>query len=289
MTHKSIQIEKKTPVSSYLVKTIFTSLLFFFAFTTNLNAQCIDVNDPASGCDPTPQTMIVGGYTITYLNCTAGIAITGITYQGLTSPGLGFINLVIPALLGASTTGEVSYEASCAKWESYDCKRVRCGGYIDANGNYIEPPIGQGEGWGIWCKHRLVKCQGTGCCKWDPSGNGMPQDGLGFGYGASCNPDPTQPQVCFPMCDNNAGYKIARTPFKGDDLITISPNPAQDFIQFNHINHIHSVIIYDAVGKIVHSQAPTQKIDISKFQNGLYFVQLNRVDGLSEARKFEKK
>ena len=289
MTHKSIQIEKKTPVSSYLVKTIFTSLLFFFAFTTNLNAQCIDVNDPASGCDPTPQTMIVGGYTITYLNCTAGIAITGITYQGLTSPELGFINLVIPALLGASTTGEVSYEASCAKWESYDCKRVRCGGYIDANGNYIEPPIGQGEGWGIWCKHRLVKCQGTGCCKWDPSGNGMPQDGLGFGYGASCNPDPTQPQVCFPMCDNNAGYKIARAPFKGDDLITISPNPAQDFIQFNHINHIHSVIIYDAVGKIVHSQAPTQKIDISKFQNGLYFVQLNRVDGLSEARKFEKK
>ena len=276
-------------MSSYLVKTIFTSLLFFFAFTTNLNAQCIDVNDPASGCDPTPQTMIVGGYTITYLNCTAGIAITGITYQGLTSPGLGFINLVIPALLGASTTGEVSYEASCAKWESYDCKRVRCGGYIDANGNYIEPPIGQGEGWGIWCKHRLVKCQGTGCCKWDPSGNGMPQDGLGFGYGASCNPDPTQPQVCFPMCDNNAGYKIARAPFKGDDLITISPNPAQDFIQFNHINHIHSVIIYDAVGKIVHSQAPTQKIDISKFQNGLYFVQLNRVDGLSEARKFEKK
>ena len=276
-------------MSSYLVKTIFTSLLFFFAFTTNVNAQCIDVNDPASGCDPTPQTMIVGGYTITYLNCTAGIAITGITYQGLTSPGLGFINLVIPALLGASTTGEVSYEASCAKWESYDCKRVRCGGYIDANGNYIEPPIGQGEGWGIWCKHRLVKCQGTGCCKWDPSGNGMPQDGLGFGYGASCNPDPTQPQVCFPMCDNNAGYKIARAPFKGEDLITISPNPAQDFIQFNHINHIHSVIIYDAVGKIVHSQAPTQKIDISKFQNGLYFVQLNRVDGLSEARKFEKK
>ena len=270
---------------SYLVKAIFTSLLFFFAFTANLNAQtaCIDVNDPASGCDPTPQTMIVGGYTITYLNCTAGIAITSITYQGLTSPGLGFINLVIPALLGASSTGEITYEASCAKWESYDCRRVRCGGYYDANGNYIEPPIGTGEGWGILCKHRLVDCNFTGCCKWDPSGSGLPQDGLGFGYGGQC------PQNCFPMCDNNAGYKMARAPFKGDDLITISPNPAIDVIQFNHINHLHSVIIYDAVGKVVFSQAPTQKIDISKFQNGLYFVQLNRVDGLSEARKFEKK
>ncbi len=276
---------KKTPMSSYLVKAIFTSLLFFFAFTANLNAQtaCIDVNDPASGCDPTPQTMIVGGYTITYLNCTAGIAITSITYQGLTSPGLGFINLVIPALLGASSTGEITYEASCAKWESYDCRRVRCGGYYDANGNYIEPPIGTGEGWGILCKHRLVDCNFTGCCKWDPSGSGLPQDGLGFGYGGQC------PQNCFPMCDNNAGYKMARAPFKGDDLITISPNPAIDVIQFNHINHLHSVIIYDAVGKVVFSQAPTQKIDISKFQNGLYFVQLNRVDGLSEARKFEKK
>ena len=285
MIHKSIQLEKKTPVSSYLVKTIFTSLLFFFAFTANLNAQgdCFDPTDPSNGCDPTPQTMIVAGYTITYFNCPTGIAISSITYQGLTTPGLAFINVVIPALLGASTTGEITYEAACAKWKSYDCKRVRCGGYVDANGNYIEPPIGQGEGWGIWCKYKLVNCGMNGCCKWDPSGAGMPQGGLGMGYGGSC------PDSCFPMCDNNAGYKMARTPFKGDDLITISPNPAQDFIQFNHINHLHSVIIYDAVGKVVYSQAPTQKIDISKYNNGLYFVQLNRVDGLSEARKFEKK
>ena len=133
------------------------------------------------------------------------------------------------------------------------------------------------------CKHRLVDCNFTGCCKWDPSGGGLPQDGLGFGYGGLC------PQNCFPMCDNNAGFKMAKAPFKGDDLITIYPNPAIDVIQFNHINHLHSVIIYDAVGKVVFSQAPTQKIDISKFQNGLYFVQLNREDGFSEVRKFEKK
>ena len=92
MTQKSIQIEKKTSMSNYLVKTIFTSLLFFFAFTANLNAQCIPdpANDPT--CDPTPQTMVVGGYTIVYFNCQSGIAISSITYQGLTTPGLGFIN-----------------------------------------------------------------------------------------------------------------------------------------------------------------------------------------------------
>lgn len=63
-----------------------------------------------------------------------------------------------------------------------------------------------------------------------------------------------------------------------EDNISLFPNPANDYFQLNYdLSDIRSVLIVDAKGIVVYNQKvviPNQKIYISGWQKGLYFVRV---------------
>jgi len=67
-----------------------------------------------------------------------------------------------------------------------------------------------------------------------------------------------------------------------ENQLSIFPNPAKDYIQLNHsLNDIESVFILNAQGSLVLEQkgnTSSQRINISGWQNGLYFIRTQTRD-----------
>lgn len=61
---------------------------------------------------------------------------------------------------------------------------------------------------------------------------------------------------------------------KEPEPIKIYPNPATEYIIVKNIKEGERVEIYDLLGQIVLSANPGERIDISGFTNGLYYVRV---------------
>ncbi len=76
---------------------------------------------------------------------------------------------------------------------------------------------------------------------------------------------------------------VGQTAIAEDNLMSIYPNPAQDFINIAAINGIEKVSIYNTMGQLVklyEPQSPIIKLDISDLQKGMYFMQVQTVKGI---------
>jgi hypothetical protein len=264
-------------------KIILLAFLSIMALTTN-----------AQGCDPYysnepcfRDSIIVSGYSVYFYNCGSYIKIDTIKYTGSGAPNLNFTNVVIPSMLDIKDGVDIYFPGSCVHWQRTNCMPF----YAPDPSN----PRGPGIYEGLKCDFVLVNCSKDGCCKWTKIGDGILEDDFGLLNNSQCNEivtivDQTTGQrynyECFPLCSEMR--KVAWAPMKGYAPITVSPNPASTQIQFSQIDNIASIIIYDAVGRIVYSKEATSKIiDVSKFQKGTYFIQLNRIDGKIEAKNFQ--
>lgn len=68
--------------------------------------------------------------------------------------------------------------------------------------------------------------------------------------------------------------------------VTVYPNPVKDVLNFTYSDKIKTLKLYDMNGKLVLSpKAVSQKIDVSKLTNGVYFLEVELVDN---TKKFEK-
>ncbi|MDT0559438.1 spondin domain-containing protein [Ichthyenterobacterium sp. W332] len=111
----------------------------------------------------------------------------------------------------------------------------------------------------------------------------------GFGYSTSNTA--TNPQSVISNIANVAGYpfnsnKIGTltielqnvlnvNTFQNENLISIYPNPSEDFISISRANslRINAVEIYDVLGKLVYKTNDSKdKIDISHLNNGIYMT-----------------
>ena len=71
--------------------------------------------------------------------------------------------------------------------------------------------------------------------------------------------------------------------------ITIYPNPATEFISLSGLQNIKSIKIISADGKLITIINKTEKIDISKFPPGVYFVEVQTDLSIINRIKFIKK
>lgn len=70
--------------------------------------------------------------------------------------------------------------------------------------------------------------------------------------------------------------------------ISVYPNPASEYLLINNINQTE-ISIYNTNGKQVYlgqSNSSTQKVDISKFRSGTYFLIINRSNQTIESKVF---
>jgi hypothetical protein len=91
----------------------------------------------------------------------------------------------------------------------------------------------------------------------------------------------------------NVQPKIVRVNENIEEIINIYPNPANDYIEIDNgiesnLSKIKSIEIIDFHGiKIYQNNFPQiNKIDVSNFQNGIYFLKINSSDG-EIIKKFE--
>lgn len=71
------------------------------------------------------------------------------------------------------------------------------------------------------------------------------------------------------------GSTLSATDFNtSKTILTVYPNPTNGKFDIKSVKEIESVIVYDAVGKIIHTTTSTQ-IDLPNTQNGLYFLKIN--------------
>ncbi len=75
-------------------------------------------------------------------------------------------------------------------------------------------------------------------------------------------------------------------------IITIYPNPAKDVVNFTNINNVSSITILNTVGQTLLNKAnissASATINISNFENGLYFINLTKNNGEKEVMKLVK-
>jgi hypothetical protein len=267
----------------------FILLAIFSVLTFTTYAQGCNQYINSSLCPQ--QSKTVGGYTIYYKMCPDGIFIDSFTFSDTTKgakPELNFTNIVIPSMLDIQDGLDVYFPGSCVAWG------------ITAS-NAVMVPIPGKPGWfqteGVMHTYALIDCSGKGCCKWSKMGDGILEDDFGLANESQIcktitqdvplRPGQTMEVQCFPLCSQMK--KMVWSPIKGEVPITLSPNPATNYIQLSHITNIASIVIYDNIGRIVYSrEASSNLIDIAKFQKGTYFMQLNRTDGMIEAKNFIK-
>lgn len=70
----------------------------------------------------------------------------------------------------------------------------------------------------------------------------------------------------------------------------IFPNPVTDMLYFNTIENIQKITIHDALGKKISVlNYPNNQIEVSSYEQGVYFLRINTIDGLNYDIKFIKK
>ncbi len=75
-----------------------------------------------------------------------------------------------------------------------------------------------------------------------------------------------------------------------DDAVIIYPNPTDDIIHINLINHqsIKSIKIYDLSGKLLHTNFNSDTISLGNFNSGIYIVKITTDKGYLISRKIIK-
>jgi hypothetical protein len=261
------------------------SVLIFTSYAQDGDPRCVSAGQ---GCEPVV-TIYPDGLEIKYQKCGDHIEIISIKHVFPNVPTtLFFTNTVIPVMLElvlGNQTAYVKFEASCVKWQKTNCR-------------VVQVPIPGKLGWfqteGEICDYDMADCSSKGCCIWDLSGDGLNVSGNGMGNSTfdgckDIQPDPNRwDEGCFPLC-SGALKSLTFKPITGEEPFQLTPNIGKDYIRLNHVNNLHSIIIVDITGKVIYSQAPEKLIDITKFNNGMYFMRLQRLDGKYEVKRFEKK
>lgn len=76
---------------------------------------------------------------------------------------------------------------------------------------------------------------------------------------------------------------VGQTPIAEDNLISIYPNPANDFINVAAVNKVEKISVYNTMGQLVNVIEPNEnvmKYDISGLQNGFYIMQVQTAKGM---------
>jgi predicted acyl esterase len=105
---------------------------------------------------------------------------------------------------------------------------------------------------------------------------------------------PNQPsQITLPMYDGTTGVgfeNVAKKPASNE--IYIYPNPARESLTLlTHFNESYNWTILDLSGKQIlsgTSNQSSQQIDLSRFDSGIYFLQVQTKSGVREVKKFVK-
>jgi len=70
--------------------------------------------------------------------------------------------------------------------------------------------------------------------------------------------------------------------------ISLYPNPVKDVLNFTNVDKIKSVRIFDATGKQMPLQKSVSNVNVSTLEKGVYFVEVEKVDGTIAYEKFIK-
>ncbi|WP_379968637.1 T9SS type A sorting domain-containing protein [Epilithonimonas sp. UC225_85] len=70
--------------------------------------------------------------------------------------------------------------------------------------------------------------------------------------------------------------------------VTIYPNPVKDVLSFTNADKIKSVRIFDAAGKQLPVQKSVSNLNVSTLVKGVYFVEVEKLDGTVAYEKFIK-
>ncbi|MCD9856235.1 T9SS type A sorting domain-containing protein [Epilithonimonas sp. JDS] len=70
--------------------------------------------------------------------------------------------------------------------------------------------------------------------------------------------------------------------------VSLYPNPVQDVLNFTNADKIKSVKIFDATGKQLPSQKGVSNLNVSTLGKGVYFVEVEKMDGTIAYEKFIK-
>jgi|TARA_R110002012_G_scaffold56395_3_gene144521 chitinase len=73
-----------------------------------------------------------------------------------------------------------------------------------------------------------------------------------------------------------------------DNSLIVYPNPTSDYVNIKTNFNIESVMIYDNIGKLIYS-GDSKILDISNFDNGLYFLKIKTIDNNASTKKILKK
>ena len=85
---------------------------------------------------------------------------------------------------------------------------------------------------------------------------------------------------------NDAGLDcngLSTEDYLNSEFITIFPNPTNDFLMINGIEHPVNISIYNLLGAKVIAKSNTDKIDVSELSKGVYIINIS--DGVSQTNK----
>ena len=72
------------------------------------------------------------------------------------------------------------------------------------------------------------------------------------------------------------------------DNFLIYPNPTQDLLTAEYPKEISSIKVYNQVGQLVLTSKNNKTINVSRLNNGLYFITVEAIDGNSSTKKIIK-
>ena len=70
--------------------------------------------------------------------------------------------------------------------------------------------------------------------------------------------------------------------------VQLYPNPVKDVLSFTNVDKIKSVRIFDATGKQLPTQKSVSNLNVSTLGKGVYFVEVEKLDGTVAYEKFIK-
>jgi hypothetical protein len=106
---------------------------------------------------------------------------------------------------------------------------------------------------------------------------------------ANCSPYGSDVQFSTPLTATGATLATVAAPLGNTSLVRLFPNPVtSDVVQIQTDGNAGQVFILNSAGQVVANEVlsdPIQTIDVSRLQNGLYFVRVQQNNGKSQAQK----
>jgi hypothetical protein len=70
--------------------------------------------------------------------------------------------------------------------------------------------------------------------------------------------------------------------------VSLFPNPVKDILNFTNADKIKSVKIFDSTGRQMPAQNQVSNLNVTAFSKGIYFVEIEKLDGTKTYEKFIK-